>query len=264
MDVKTETTIKTGKAIHQIAFGVLLVLLGGLLISAHTGLIPHNFNRIILSWQMLLIAIGILSLFKRHPFSGMCCILIGGFFIIPRLAEVFPDAFPWVNENFVSGYWAGLLMGAGILIIIYWLVAPRKRWHEGNTIFHHRHHRNRYCREKRQDEINGDFSKSHLFSSGEYIVLEPEFKGGEINVVFGATEIDLRKTSLPEGDTYLDIRVIFGGVVLFIPDDWKVETKVKCTFSGIADKRRVFEPTNPSRKLILTGECIFSGCEIKN
>jgi hypothetical protein len=188
MDIKTETTIKRGKATYQIAFGVLLILLGGLLISAHAGLIPFNIHRIILSWQMLLIVLGILSLFKRHLFSGLCLILVGGFFIIPRLEEVFPDVFPWGDES----YWAVLLIGAGILIILYWIITPRKRWNER----HHRHRCHRR-REQQQYEVNSDFSKYHVFSSGEYIVLEPEFKGGKVDVVFGATVIDLRKTSLP-------------------------------------------------------------------
>jgi len=261
MDIKTETTVKTGKAIHQIAFGMLLILLGGLLVCARTGLIPSNFHRIVLSWQMLLIVIGIVSLFKRHPFSGMCFILVGGFFIIPRLAEVFPTTFPWVNDEFTSVYWAALLIGAGILLIIYWLVAPRKKWYEERVIFHHRHRCNQ---EKKQHETNNDFSKSHVFSSGKYIVLEPEFKGGDVHVVFGASEIDLRKTSLPEGDTFLNINATFGGVVLFIPEDWKVESKTECILAGISDERHVVEPKNPTRRLILTGSCTFSGCKIEN
>jgi hypothetical protein len=58
--------------------------------------------------------------------------------------------------------------------------------------------------------------------------------------------------------------VVFGGIVLYIPDNWKVESEIECIFSGIADERRFFDPATPSRRLILVGECIFSGCKIKN
>ena len=256
-EIKTEMK-NTHRSVNRsgIAFGILLILLGGLLIGTHNGLIPNNFNRIILSWQMLVIVIGILALFKRGAFFGLFLILVGGFFIIPRFAEVYPNLFTWVSVDFVSNYWAGLLVGAGILIVIYWIVSPRKKRHT-----HYHCHRNR---DKKQYEINSDFSKSHVFSTGEYVVLESEFKGGEVNVVFGSTEIDLRKTSLPEGDTYLELNVVFSNMVLFIPDDWKVETKMECVFSGVADKRRIFNSVGTARRLILVGVCVFSGCEIKN
>jgi predicted membrane protein len=265
MDIITEKTEvkRTHRGVHRtgIIFGILLILLGGLLISANSDLLPNNMDRVIISWQMLLIVIGILSMFKRHVFGGLFFILIGGFFIVPRLAEVFPLALYWVNAQFISDYWSGLLVGAGILIVIYWIVAPRKKW----QTWHYGHVKHSHCnREKKQYEINDDFSKTHVFSSGEYIVLEPEFKGGEVKVVFGSSEIDLRKTSLPEGDTYLMIESVFSGVILFVPDDWNVETQIECVFSGITDKRHIVEKANLSKRLILVGSCVFSGCEIKN
>jgi len=240
-----------------IIFGILLILLGGLFLSASFGL--SDLKSVIISWQMLLIAIGILSIW-RHPFSGFCLILVGGFFLIPKLAEVFPDSFPYVNEDFTSNYWAVLLIVAGI----FWIIIPHRRWHSRRCERRrfHRHHRH-YCNwENTQYNTNSGFSKTHIFSSGEYIVSEPEFKGGEVKTIFGASEIDLRKTSLPEGDTYLKVEAIFSGVTLLIPDDWKVETRIEGAFSGVSDKRRIVEPVNPSRRLILVGACVFGGCEI--
>jgi predicted membrane protein len=206
----------------------------------------------------LVIVIGILSLFERNVFFGFFLMMVGGFFIIPRLAEVYPNIFPWVNANFISAYWAGLLVGAGILIVIYWIVQPFKKWSDRKVMFHHRN------RGKKQHEINSNFSKSQVFSSGEYIVLEPEFKGGEVNVVFGSTEIDLRKTSLPEGDIYLELNVVFSGMVLLLPEEWKVESQMDCVFSKISDKRHFFDSVDTTQRLILVGACVFSNCEIKN
>jgi len=258
--VKTKMK-RTHKGVRStgIFFGTLLILLGGLLVSKNFGLVPCNVGRVIVSWQMLLILIGILSMCKRQVFFGLFLVLIGGFFIIPRLADVY--TLSWVNNQFIADYWSMLLIGVGVLIVLYWAVSPRKglqTWHHG--------HAKQCCGkwEKKQYEINGDFSKTHVFGSGEYIVLEPEFKGGELKVVFGAAEIDLRKTALPEGDTYLLIESVFSGVVLFIPDDWKVDTQMECVFSGVSDKRHAAEAVNASRRLILVGSCVFSGCEIKN
>ena len=264
MDTKIEKNTeikKTRRPVYYtgIAFGVLLILFGGLLISAKLGS-GYDFNKIVLSWQMLLIVIGILCL-RRHPFSGLCLVIVGGFFIVPVLAEVFPDTFYFAGENFISDYWGLLLIGAGILIVIYWIFSPKRKinsWdYEKHAHFHCSKNGKKY-------ELNNEFSKAHVFSAGEYIVLESEFKGGSVKVVFGATEIDLRKTKLPPGDTYLEISAVFSGVVLFIPDEWKVESQMECVASGISDKRRFFESADASRRLILVGSCVFSGCEIKN
>jgi len=242
-----------------IVFGILLILLGGLLIGKNFGIVP-NLNSIIISWQMLLIVIGIVSLSKRSYFTGFCLILVGGFFIIPKLAVVFPCSFAWVSSNFVCEYWSLLLITAGIFIIVHWLLAPC-RWSKWeHKMFGHHHH----CKHgEKQYEINGEFSKTHVFSAGEYIVLEPEFKGGDLKVTFGASEIDLRRTSLPEGDTYLEIKAVFSGIVLLVPDSWKIESRMECVFAGIADKRPVINNVDTSRRLILVGSCVFSGCEIK-
>jgi len=241
MDTKMETQVeieKTPKTARRagIAFGVLLILLGGALIGVNFGLLP-DLKHIIISWQMLLIVIGISSICRRHLFGGLCLILLGGFFMLPKLADVFPDTFPCINDQFVTNYWSILLIAAGILIVIYGIVMSPKKWQRWNReMGKFRHH---CSRNKREYEINGEFSKSHVFSSGEYIVLEPEFRGGELKVVFGAAEIDLRKTSLPEGDTYLEIKAIFSGVDLIIPNDWKIDSQIECAFSGIADKRYI-------------------------
>ena len=260
--MSTQTDTNTSKHKHKrhhhsgIAFGFILILLGASLICATAGLLPNNLSKVIISWQMLLIVIGILSVVKRHVFSGLTLLLIGGFFIIPRLAEVFPSEFPTVNNQFISSYWAVLLVGFGILIVAYWLVAPHKKWH-GNHYHCHNF-------EKRHFEINGGFSKAQVFSAGEYVVLEPEFKGGKVELVFGGAEIDLRKTTLPAGNTFLEIKGVFSGITLFVPEDWKVETQVECVFSGVSDKRRGVGTANADRTLVLTGSCVFSGCEIKN
>jgi len=265
MDTKMKNK-KKRNIIHcvGIVLGVLLVLLGGLLLSANLGLIP-NFNRIIISWQMLLIVIGILSVFRRHFILGLCLIMVGGFFIIPKFATVFPEMFPCINEHFVSDYWSILLICAGIVIILYWLVSPRRNWHveRETTITFNNGKSYHFKNGKQHREVKSQFSKFHIFSSGDYIVSEPEFKGGEVQVVFGSSEIDLRRTSLLEGDTYLELSAVFGNIVLLIPEDWRIETRMDCIFSGVSDKRLVVNPTNPSRRLVLVGSCVFSGCEIK-
>jgi predicted membrane protein len=242
-----------------IVFGVILIILGSLLAASNFNVVPSNLKDVILSWQMLFVVIGILALFRRHLFMGLCLILAGCFFAIPKLTSVFPDAFSWAGNDFVSDYWSILLIVAGILLIIYLLLKPNRksyRQSHGNCSFN--------CSDgnKTQNQINNDFSKTVIFSGGEYIVLEPEFKGGRIEIIFGGGSLDLRKTSLPEGDTYLDVNIIFGGIKIFTPSEWTIVIQADGIFGGFQDDRGVPTQKDTTRKLIITGACIFGGVEI--
>ena len=76
-----------------IGFGLILVLAGALMLAFNFGALPQELKRVVFSWQMLLIAIGTFNLFKRQFTSGVILILVGTFFIIPRIVRQFPDAF---------------------------------------------------------------------------------------------------------------------------------------------------------------------------
>ena len=234
-----------------IMLGVLLILISGVLFGINMGYIPETFKQVLWSWQMLLILIGIMSLCRRNILFGLFMKLAGCLLLIPKLSVVFPNVFP---DNLNQLYIPLLLSMAGIIILVK-AFYKRKRGDK---------HGQCWNRHTSKQSINGDFSKVNTFGKGEYIVLEPEFQGGSIKTTFGATEVDLRKTSLPEGDTYLDITTVFGGVVLFIPNEWKVITQIEVVFSGIEDKRRASASIDESKRLILAGSCVFGGCVIQN
>jgi predicted membrane protein len=265
--------------------GIIFILLGGLLIAGNVGLVPHDFKKIIISWQMLLIVIGIVSIAKRQTFHfhGLSLVCVGIFFIIPKVAQVFPAVFSGIDAaNFVAIYWPALLIAGGIIMVLRIFIpgTHNQRWHS--------HQRYKYChtrfRERRErfgngkngwnndenseneekNSWNGDFSKSCIFGNGRYIVVDTEFKGGSLQAVFGGIELDLRKAYLPEGETVLNIEAIFGGVELFVPDSWLLEVKIESVLGGVDDSRRVSAVTDTSRKLIIKGSAVFGGVEIRN
>ena len=96
-------------------------------------------------------------------------------------------------------------------------------------------------------------------------MLEPDFKGGEINAVFGGLTLDLRHTNLAEGTSRLEVNAVFGGVTVIIPNDWFVETNIDAVFGGFEDKRQIKVTNyNSERKLVITGACVFGGGELRN
>lgn len=268
MENEVKNSFRTGYT-KGLGFGVILMLIGVVFLGFNFGFIPGELRHVIISWPMLLIVIGISNYFKRHIFSGTILVLIGSFFLIPRFIEAFPAYFPGINGNFTHVYWPLLLIAAGILIITGKMFGSKWGFDEWNH--EHRHHRQRHFRnhqnrfEQKTWSTNSDgFSKNSVFGSGDHIVLDPEFKGGDLNAVFGGITLDLRRTNLPEGETVLEVNAVFGGITIYVPADWHVETHLDAVFGGFQDNRMPKEPIDKTRKLIISGSCVFGGGELRN
>jgi len=270
MENEVKNSFRTGYT-KGLGFGVILILLGSVFLGLRTGMIPERLENVIISWPMLLILIGVGNLFKRHWISGIILILVGKFFLVPRIIEAYPTVFPGLNADFAHIYWPLLFIFAGILIIAQRILYPQwgigsleNRWqrkYERHQHRHYRHNRSDYSNWSTNPE---GFSKNSVFGSGDHIVLDPEFKGGDLNAVFGGITLDLRRTNLPVGDTVLEVNAVFGGITIFVPVDWYVETHLDAVFGGFQDNRMPKEPIDKTRKLIITGSCVFGGGELRN
>jgi predicted membrane protein len=247
---------------------------GILLIAANIGLIPRDFNRIIISWQMLLIVIGIIVIVKRRTlhFPAVICTCLGIFFIIPEIVDMFPSIFGGVisGKDFTRNYWPVLLIVGGIVILLHILCKPpvscyNRHRHRGYSHFHSRVNENhRHFRDEENRDCEYDFTKTSVFGSGQYVVVDTEFTGGTLNSVCGSIELDLRKAYLPEGETVLIVEAVMGSISVFVPYNWLLDIKVDSVLGGIEDERRIMEPTDTSRKLIIKGSVVMGAVEIKN
>lgn len=270
MDNEIKTPFRAGYT-KGLGFGLTLMLIGVLFLGFNFGILPDKLKSLVFTWQMLLIFIGAYNLVKRHIFSGIILITIGSFFILPKVIQLYPQLFPGFNGDFTHIYWPLLLIVAGILIISGRIFGRRcgvDDWTSfGNSHYHqHQHHyHHHHQRYTKWENANSDvFSKNSIFGAGEHIVLDPVFKGGDMNAVFGGITLDLRKTNLAEGDTVLEINAVFGGVTILVPDSWLVEMHLDAVFGGFDDKRYKTDNVDTSRKLVITGSCVFGGGELRN
>ncbi|ADQ80056.1 hypothetical protein Palpr_1917 [Paludibacter propionicigenes WB4] len=267
MDNEVKNSFRSGYT-RGLGFGLALMIIGIVYLGSNFGLIPFPLKNIIISWQMLLIFIGVVHFFKRKFISGVIFLFVGGFFILPKV-------FPALDVNFQQNFWPLILIAAGTVIILQRVFGPRflsERWSdEWSHSHHHRHHR--HWRDERNDYREGrhkweaskeSFSKNSIFGSGDHIVLDPEFKGGDLNAVFGGITLDLRRTNLPVGETVVEVNAVFGGVTIYVPVDWHVETHLDTVFGGFQDNRMPKEPLDTTRKLIIVGSCVFGGGELRN
>lgn len=244
-------------ATKGLGLGITLMLIGVLFLGFNFGLLPAELKRVVFSWPMLLIFLGVVNWIKRKPFSGTVLFIIGAFFVFPRIINAYPESFPGINGDFTHTYWPLLLIAAGLLLIMSKLFG--NKW--GFAEWDHGYNQKQYSRTQGS---MGSFEKNAIFGSGEHIVLDPEFKGGELNAIFGGISLDLRKTNLPVGETRLEVNAIFGGVTILVPREWHIESNIDAVFGGFEDKRALNDPLDPTRRLIISGSCVFGGGELKN
>lgn len=227
-----------------------MIIAGLLFLSFNFGWIDSSLRWVIFSWPMIFIILSAMSFSKKDYSVAIIFLLIGLFFILPRLAVVYPEIFSAIDPSFARTYWPLLLIIVGVMIIA--KIGSGKR---GFGCAHNK---------KVVDTTAGNdgrINKVVTFGGSESIFLDPVFNGGNISTTFGGVIIDLRKTTLPEGETILDVSALFGGVQLYIPDGWYIDNRLQTIMGGVDDKRRVFD-VDHSRKLILQGTLIFGGCEL--
>jgi predicted membrane protein len=230
-------------------FGVILIALGVILILERLNLIPESVADMLISWQMLLVGIGVLSLIGGNRTAGTILIVIGGTFMIPELITV--------PHEIRQIYFPLILVTIGIVIL-----------------FRHRGPQ-KFQLSKENDPLNtvplGDtfntFDDFVIFGGREIFVNSQALAGGKATSIFGGIEFDLRKANLQPGGAIIDCVSVFGGCGFKIPMDWNVRNEVTTIFGAFTDKRGDTYSDkyyDPSKTIIIKGVSIFGGIEVKH
>ncbi|HPT15298.1 MAG TPA: DUF5668 domain-containing protein [Bacteroidales bacterium] len=223
----------------SLIFGLLVITAGLLLMAKNTGFLTPEVSHIVFSWEMLLIAIGLVNLFShRSIISGLILILIGGFFLLVDFYNL-----PF---NFWNLLWPVLIILVGLSMIFGFSRACR------------------YQNSKNSGTSSENFFEDiAVFGGGERKVVSNSFEGAKMVAVFGGSKIDLTRCTLAPGQPVIELVAVFGGSTLIIPADWNVKIEVFNIFGGYADKRMPSQ-VDPSKTLVIKGVTIFGGGEIKS
>ncbi len=237
---KGTATRVTGKAA---VLGVFVIAAGLLLLARNTGFLDPAFSRILFSWEMLLIAIGVINIFWRQSlWSGIFLIGLGGFFLLVNFYHM-----PF-------GTWQIFLPALIILLGLQMIFgASRLQKHiRKHGIFNN-------------SVANEDFFEDiAIFGGGERRVVTPNFKGGRMIAAFGGSKVDLSHCSIAPGERpVIEVVSIFGGSALLVPSDWNVKVEVFNIFGGYSDKR-IASQLDLNKTVIVKGVTIFGGGEVKS
>lgn len=241
-----------------IGFAGLLIVIGALLLSVRLNIFPDSFASVIISWQMLLIVLGIYNVYKKNFMAATVLLGVGLFFIVPVVASL-PNSFiTELPHNYFGTFWPVLLIFAGILIVV------KRSCKKTDGNFHSCGHFKPNAEKSTWENTNGYIYKNSSFQTSEHIVLDPEFKGGDIQISFGETTLDLRKTALADEQVILNIKVSFGSLVLYVPHNWNINPQVDAAFGGFEDKRYGAEVSPDGKSLVIRGNVTFGNAELRN
>ena len=226
------------KSRGRAVLGTILLLIGLGLIANQFNLIPPDIRDLIISWQALLIGIGIIMVTGRESrLTGYILIGIGSLFLIPE--------FTLVPYEFRKLFWPVILVIIGMVMIF------RRSSFNRITVIS--------AEDNYIDDVN-------VFGGHERKINSGGFKGGKITSAFGGGTYDLRNSQLAPGTNILDLITVFGGCKLIVPADWEIKVEVNAVFGGFNDKRQNLPAiTEKSGKiLIIKGVAVFGGGEISS
>jgi len=247
----------------KVIAGILIILVGTFLLFNKMGYFIPSIYPIIISWQMLLIAIGVILLFDKHSDhknAGLVLILIGVLFLLPKIPP-----YPTIGGFIIPL----IIIAIGIAFII--KASTRKKEFKNNETCCGTHYRwNKHFKdfEKNITVDNGEaVHKEYVFAGSKEKWTEGKLKNVLIESVFSGVEIDFTQAELADDikvAACIRVKSVFSGVILYVPEDWNIMVQKTGVFGGFVDNRpnRVLQISS-NKLVILELEAVFGGGEIR-
>lgn len=98
------------------------------------------------------------------------------------------------------------------------------------------------------------------FSEQKISMAGVEFKGVNLDAIFGSIKLDLNGAHIAE-DRVIHASAIFGGIEINVPENVNVKVKSNSVFGGVSNK--VTHKTENAPTIYINGSGIFGGVTIK-
>lgn len=102
-----------------------------------------------------------------------------------------------------------------------------------------------------------------IFDSVGLASVASPFYGGKILDLFGATVLDLRKAQPGPTGVHLDLAVLCGGVLIVVPEGWRVRSDLKVFAGGFEDATRT-DADPDAVTVTLTGLVALGGVQVRS
>lgn len=212
-------------------WGIILIALGiGFLLDS---LGYGNFQGILEKyWPFLLVLVGVVHLIYTRYFSAIAWIVVGLVLSLFTLGVVHGNA--W------EAFWPLVLVLIGIRI----LIKPRFISGKGE---------------------NTDYASSvAIFGASTKKIASKKFSGTTVSAIFGGAKLDLRGAEIAKEGAVIDVDAVFGGVEILVSEKVKVKVDVFAAFGGHDDKRDISKISDKGPEILIRGNAIFGGIEVKS
>lgn len=113
---------------------------------------------------------------------------------------------------------------------------------------------------RRGDEESDELALVAIYDGIELKSRAQAFRGGSLFAWFGGISVDLRRATLAPG-AQLTLHTLFGGIAIWMPTGWRVESKLRAVAGGV--DVRAPEPEDPAAPMLtLDGRAIFGGISV--
>ncbi|MCL1933868.1 MAG: hypothetical protein FWF53_08695 [Candidatus Azobacteroides sp.] len=245
----------------KIVAGIIIMMVGAFLLFNKLGFFIPDVYPLVISWQTLLIAIGVILLFDRHSDHknvGLILILIGTLFLLSKI-------YPLSGSGLAVPI---IIIAVGIGFI---LKAMQKKTNKDEETWISEHPEwSKYFKDFGKNVTlneGGVVHKEYTFSASKEKWTQGKLKNVFIEATFSGVEIDFTQAELADDikvAAYIKVKSVFSGVTLYVPEDWNIMVQKNGSFGGFVDSRpkRVLQIAS-DKLVILELEATFGGGEIK-
>jgi transcriptional regulator with XRE-family HTH domain len=198
-------------------FAVLIIVLGAAFLMQRLGLVSFGIWGIV--WPAVIIGFGVSWMIKRFSFFSLAVAGLGLYFLLFNLGEI-SLVLTW------GIIWPSLLVLLGLTILYETLVPHKDKWC-GVHFSGDKDKRSQYREE------NGFVNYECSFSEENRKVAVEDFLGGDIDISFGKSELDLTNVKRVNQNAKLDVDVSFATFDLIVPKTMRVFLKSDKSFGSI-------------------------------
>ncbi|MBU6389357.1 hypothetical protein KGQ71_02470 [Patescibacteria group bacterium] len=228
------------RAVRRATWGLALILLGlGFLLNSLGVTGAHDF--LVHWWPLLLVLIGLGEFLSGEIIGGAFWVVIG------IVVTLFTDNLVDYTGNVWGIIWPLLVIFIGLRFML----RPAYR-------------RRRWERWSEQDRVSWAAGSSAIFGGAGKKVSSKDFKGTSVSALFGGVKLDLREAKISEEGAVIDVSALFGGVEILVPAKYPVRMDTMALFGGHEDKRDVSKIDENLPTIVVQGEVIFGGIDIKD
>lgn len=198
-------------------FAVLVIVLGLAFLMQRLNLVTFGIWSIV--WPAVIIGLGISWMIKRFSFFAVAVAGLGIYFLLFNLGAI-SLILTW------SIIWPCLLVLLGLTILYETLIPHKNKWCGVNFSG---------VKDKRSQyrEENGFVNYECSFSEENRKVAAEDFLGGDIEISFGKSELDLTSIKRVDQNAKLDVDVSFATFDLIVPKSVRVYLKSDKSFGSI-------------------------------